>query len=82
MAYPLTVCRFAMGGIFTTKLYPESKTFGYHKTICGERNPAYCKCAVSGCFYLSLPNSFENRYGLIPTTKYGFFSRKLYDEPT
>lgn len=39
-------CRFAMGGIFTTKLYAEHKTFGYHQTVCGVRNPAYCKCAV------------------------------------
>jgi hypothetical protein len=49
----LTVCRFAMGGIFTTELYEEHKTFGYLKTVCGARNPAYCKCAVSGWrFYL------------------------------
>lgn len=37
-----------MGGIFTTELYAEHKTFGYHQTVCGARNPAYCKCAVSG----------------------------------
>lgn len=24
------------------------KTYGYHKTVCRERNPAYCKCAVGG----------------------------------
>jgi len=35
-----------MGGIFTTELYAEHKTFGYHKTVCGARNPAYCKCDV------------------------------------
>ena len=27
---PITFCRFAMGGIFTTELYAEHKTFGYH----------------------------------------------------
>ena len=43
----LTFCRFAMGGIFTTELYAEHKTFGYHETVCGARNPAYCKCAVT-----------------------------------
>ena len=26
----LTFCRFAMGGIFTTELDAEHKTFGYH----------------------------------------------------
>jgi hypothetical protein len=29
-ALPVTVCRFAMGGIFTTELYAEHKTFSYH----------------------------------------------------
>jgi hypothetical protein len=27
---PVTFCRFAMGGIFTTNVYAEHKTFGYH----------------------------------------------------
>ena len=55
-----TVCRFAMGGLFTTNVYTEYKIFGYHKCVCGERNPAYCKCAVSGsgfycqCLMISL----------------------------
>ena len=42
----ITVCRFAMGGIFSTNVYAEHKTFGYHKNVCGVRYPAYCKCAV------------------------------------
>ncbi len=46
----VTFCRFAMGGILTTELYAEHKTFGYHKTVCGARNPAYCKCAVIASF--------------------------------
>src|SRR5690554_2017094 len=46
-------CRFAMGGIFTTELYAEHQTFSYHKTVCGARNPAYCKCAVISRFYSS-----------------------------
>jgi hypothetical protein len=37
---PVTFCRFAMGGIFTTELYAE------HKTVCGTRNPCFCKYAV------------------------------------
>ena len=55
----LTVCRFAMGGIFTTDVYAEHKTFGYHKTVCEARNPAYCKCAVI-CW-----RSFHRHYCLI-----------------
>lgn len=47
----VTFCRFAMGGIFTTNIYAEHKTFGNHKTVCGERNPAYCKCAVMCSLY-------------------------------
>ncbi len=46
IALPLTFGRFAMGGIFTTELYAEHETFGYRKTVCGARSPAYCKCAV------------------------------------
>jgi len=42
-----SVGRFAMGGIFSTNVDAEHKTFGYHKALCGERNPAYCKCAVA-----------------------------------
>jgi len=42
----LTVCRFAMGGIFTTELYAENWTFNYHKTVWGARNPVYSKSAV------------------------------------
>jgi len=47
--FPVTFCRFAMGGLFTTNVDAEHKTFGYHKTVCGARNPAYCKCAVMCC---------------------------------
>src|ERR1051326_3293596 len=43
----LTVCRFAMGGLFTTNVDVEHKTFCYHKIVCGARSPAYCKCARS-----------------------------------
>jgi len=42
----LKVGRFAMGGFFTTNVYAEHKTFGYHKTVCRAQNPAYCKCVV------------------------------------
>jgi len=35
LIHSLTVCRFGMGGIFTTNAYAEHKTFGYHKTVCG-----------------------------------------------
>jgi hypothetical protein len=50
----ITFCRFAMGGLFSTNVYAEHRTFGYHKTVCGARNPAYCKCAVSGSgFFIS-----------------------------
>lgn len=44
---PQTFCRFAMGGLFTTNIYAEHKTFGNKKAVCGVRNHAYCKCAVS-----------------------------------
>ena len=27
----------------------RSTTFFYHKTVCGARNPAYCKYAVISC---------------------------------
>ncbi len=52
----VTFCRFAMGGIFTTNIDSEHKTFGYHKTVKRRRNPAYCQCAVivSGSCPLSL----------------------------
>jgi hypothetical protein len=50
----LTVCRFAMGGIFSTNVDAENKTFGYHKTVCGARNPAYRKCAVSSSGFWSV----------------------------
>ena len=42
----LTFCRFAMGGLFSTKVHSEHCTLFNHKTVCGARNPAYCKCAV------------------------------------
>ena len=29
IGFPVTVCRFAMGGIFTNNFYAEHKTFGY-----------------------------------------------------
>ena len=47
--HSLTFCRFAMGGLFTSNVYTEHETQGYNKTVFGARNPAYCKCAVSGC---------------------------------
>ncbi len=43
-----------MGGIFTSNVDAEYKTFGYYKTVRGEKNTAYCKCAVMGWFYFFL----------------------------
>ena len=56
------VLQICDGGLFSTNVDAEHKTFSYHKTLCGarpyrtdtfgrERNPAYCKGAVSGWFY-------------------------------
>ena len=50
----ITVCRFAMGGLFSTNVYAENRTSFKHKIVCGERNPAYCKCAVICRFVLRL----------------------------
>ena len=49
-----TFGRFAMGGLFSTNVHAEHKTFCYHKTVCGVRNPAYCKCAVTCCAFVHL----------------------------
>ena len=57
----LTFCRFAMGGIFTTNVGADHKTFGYHKTVCGARNPAYCKCAVTCCRFFC-PNRCQSKF--------------------
>jgi hypothetical protein len=56
----LTFCRFAMGGLFSTNVHSEHCTFGYHKIVCGARNPAYCKCAVEPTSYgreLNIPKN-------------------------
>src|SRR5690554_2510213 len=74
-----------MGGIFTTELDAEHKIFGYHKTVCGARNPAYCKCAVSSsgscrqctrnlfhvslCFF-SIVSVVSIRFGLLSMSKF------------
>ena len=44
----LMFSRFAISGILSTIVDAENQIFGYNKTIIGARNPAYCKCAVSG----------------------------------
>jgi hypothetical protein len=36
------------GGVFTTNVYAEHKTFGYHKAVCEARNPAFWVGAVMG----------------------------------
>jgi hypothetical protein len=35
----LTFLAYTQAGIFTTKLHSENRTFGYHKCVCGARNP-------------------------------------------
>jgi lysophospholipase L1-like esterase len=49
----LTFCRFAMGGLFSTNVHSENLTFCNLRQLadCGARNPAYCKCAVSGSLF-------------------------------
>ena len=46
----ITFCRLAMGGLFSTEVYSENRTFDYHKTVKRRRNPAYCQCAVTSSF--------------------------------
>jgi len=81
----ITFCRFAMGGLFTTKVDAEHKTFGYHKTVCIARNPAYCKCAVISRYFcchgirnMSISNLLSCRQRNQPVKGFLHFPMKLW----
>ena len=61
---PLTFCRFAIGGLFSTNVHSEHSTFINHKAVCGARNPAYCKDAVSGSFPFNFQDIFHRPFYL------------------
>ena len=61
VGFLLTVCRFAMGGLFTANVYAEHKNFGYTK-LSGSTKPRLLgRCCVRPVWCIDIPDGSIDR---------------------